>query len=283
MSSSSTPAKRSAYGGDTSDNNASDRTKVDYDDYYAYLAGSDDESEDMDTVAPADEEGVETTETDTEGLEQTPELDAKLMKVIKRVCDHEELIKRKKKETEEARAKTALLNAVTKGWVKHMGTAERILQKHGGETFEKETHRLKNIKNGLIVLARELNDPVFTSLVHQAFPDKAIPGPRPFRSDRKTLVEGEDDEHESPHGQEADDEDGRLSSSGHEDLEAAIESEKERGHEFDRAQELGHRASASNPGKEHQDALFAYIERQRHKRSKSAREDHGPRAKAERH
>ncbi|KAI7330294.1 hypothetical protein KC315_g5751 [Hortaea werneckii] len=278
MSSSSTPAKRSANGGDTGDQKASDRTKADYDDYYAYLAGSDDDIEDTDTVAPADEQVVETTETNTEGPEQTTELDAKLMKVIKRVRDREELIDRKKKETEEVRAKTALLKAVTKGWVKHMGTAEKILKKHGGESFEQETHHLKNIPNKLIVLTRELNDPVFTSVVHQAFPDKAIPGLRPFRTDRKTYDEDERDEDAVSDENEADDEDGNFSSDGHEEPEDAAESEEEREYELQREQERGHRAGASDSGDEHQDAFLAYTG-EHQKLSKPAHKRGGPRAR----
>lgn len=130
-------------------------------------------------------------------------------------------------------------------------------------------------------LTRDLNDPLYTLLVQQAFPGGAIPSLGPSRSDKKPHVEGEENKDESSHRQEAGDEDGSFSSSKHEDSKAAIESEKERGHDFERAQEPDHRASASNLGNEHQDALLAYIERQRHKPSKSQRRRHGPRAKAE--
>ncbi|KAI6860225.1 hypothetical protein KC338_g7063 [Hortaea werneckii] len=270
MSSSSTPAKRTASGGDT-------RTKVESDDFDDFLSGLNDEVEDTNDVEAADEKVVETTETSTEGPEQTPQLDAKLMKVIKEVRDLEEEIDRKKKETEELRAKTKVITTVTKTWVKYMDMAEKIVQKHGRESSEEELKHLKNIKNNLIVLTRELDDPLFTSLMQQAFPDKVVPGLRPFRSNR---TEDEYNEDEPPDGGKAGDEDGSISSSEHEDSEGAIEPEKERGHEFERAQEPDPRASASYPGNEHQDALFAYIERQRHKLSKSAREGHGPRARA---
>ncbi|KAI6857373.1 hypothetical protein KC323_g7428 [Hortaea werneckii] len=279
MSSSSTPAKRSASGGDTGDQKASDRNKVESDDFDDFLSGLNDEVEDTNDVEAADEKVVETTETSTEGPEQTPELDAKLMKVIKEVRDLEDEIDRKKKETEELRAKTKVITSVTKTWVKYMDMAEKIVREHGGESSEKETRHLKNIKHNLIVLTREMDDPFFTSLMQQALPDKVVPGLRPFRS----RTEDQYNEDEPPDGGKADDEDGSISSSEHEDSEAAIEPEKERGHEFERAQEPDHRASASDPGNEHQDALFAYIERQRHKLSKSAREGHGPRARAERH
>ncbi|KAI7201493.1 hypothetical protein KC316_g2523 [Hortaea werneckii] len=270
MSSSLTPFKRVASGGDTGDQKA-----IDDNDVFDFLSGNNDKHEDMGTVAPADEEVVETTETNTEGPEQTPELDVKLLKVIKQVRDREERINRKKKETEELRARTAILTCVTKNFVKHMDMAEKIVQRHGGEFSEKEAQRLKAIKrflNGdmLTVLARELNDPIFTSLVQQALPDKAVPSLRPFRSNRRPHTEGGDNNDDSSNGHEAVDEDGTFSSSGHGDCEAAVELEEERSHEFERPQEPGHRAGTSDPGNEHQDALLAYIERQRYKLSKSA-------------
>ncbi|KAI6813793.1 hypothetical protein KC340_g16331 [Hortaea werneckii] len=143
MSSSPTPAKRNANGGDTGDQKASDRTKVDDDDVYAYLAGTDDESEDTDTVAPADEEVVETAETNLQDLEQTPkrlarekkkasdsvdneiegpeqtsDLDAKLLKVTKELCRLQSEVNLLRKEAENKHGQMEVIETPTETPIK---------------------------------------------------------------------------------------------------------------------------------------------------------------------
>ncbi|KAI7281684.1 hypothetical protein KC343_g1241 [Hortaea werneckii] len=280
MSSSPTPFKHVA-SGDGAGEKKRKRIEEYGEEWADLIDDSDDEKEDANTAAPVDEAIVESTETKSQGLQQTAALDAKFAKVKKQAIELKEERKRLQKEISLCRSKTKALKIGTQQNTKARATVDRIVKENGRNSSKEEVDFLKNIKNNLIVLTRELDDPLFTSLMQQAFPDKleVVPDLRPFRSDR---TEDEYNEDEPLDGGKADDEDRSFSSSVHEDSEAAIEPEKERGHEFKRVQELGHRASASDPGNEHQDALFAYIERQRHKLSKSAREGHGPRARAER-
>lgn len=119
---------------------------------------------------------------------------------------------------------------------------------------------------------------MYTLLAQEAFPDRAIPGLRPFRVDRKTYAEQEDNEDEPPDGSEADEEDGNFSSDGHEEPEDAAESEEERQYELQLEQERGHRAGASDSGDEHQDAFLAYTG-EHQKLSKPAHKRGGPRGR----
>ncbi|KAI6915019.1 hypothetical protein KC318_g257 [Hortaea werneckii] len=274
-SSSPLPSKRVASGGDTGDKK---RKKTEPDDFDMFLSGLNDETEDTNDVAAADEEVVKTTETSIEGPEQTSELDTKLLKVIKEVRDLEEEIDRKKKETEELRSNTNVITSVTKTWVKYTDMAEKIVQKHGGESSEEELKHLKNIKKKLIVLTRDLNDSHFTSLIKQAFPDEAIPGLRPFRADRKYYAQDEGNEDAPSDENEADDEGGNFSSDGHEESEAPVESDDEREYELQGEQERGYRAGDSDSGDEHRDSHLTYAGEYQ-KLSKPAHRRGGPRAR----
>ncbi|KAI6884668.1 hypothetical protein KC363_g3535 [Hortaea werneckii] len=259
MSSSSTSHKRVASGDGTSEKK---RKRIEeYGEKSAALIDDSDDEEDTNTAAPVDEAVVE-----------APEAEARFLRAKTQAIELEKERKLLEKETSEWRSKTYALRFACRHVDKNMAIVDKIVKENGGASSQAEADYLEVMS---VFFAQ--------NLVQQAFPGRATPSLGPFRSDEEIHVDGKDNDDESSHPQEADDEDRSFSSSGHEDSQAAIESEKERGHEFDRAQEPGHRASASNPGKEHQDALFAYIERQRHKLSKSAREDHGPRAKSERH
>ncbi|KAI7090025.1 hypothetical protein KC356_g1946 [Hortaea werneckii] len=278
MSSSSTPVKRVASGDGTGDKK---RKKVEeYGEKWAGILSddSDDVQEDADTAAPVDGAVVESIETKTQGFEQAPVAKAKFLKAKTRAIELEKEREQLEKETSDWRSKTFALKSGCRQVDKNMAIVDKIVKENGSDSSKEEADYLENIPNKLIVLTRELNDPVYTLLAQEAFPDRAIPGLRPFRADRKTYAEQEDNEDEPPDGHEADDEDGNFSSDGHEEPEDAAESEEEREYELQREQERGHRAGTSDSGDEHQDAYLAYTG-EHQKLSKPAHKRGGPRAR----
>ncbi|KAI7236221.1 hypothetical protein KC330_g3872 [Hortaea werneckii] len=232
MSSSPIPVKRVASGDGIREKKRA-RIEEFGEEWADLLDDNDDENEDTDAVAPGEEAVVESIEANTQGFEQAPEANAKFLKAKTQAIELEKEQERLQKETSEWRSKTKALKFGTRHFVETTATIDETVEKNGGASSKEEADFLQSISDELIALTRDLNDPVYTSLVQQAFPGRAIPGLSPFRSDRKSYTEGEGHEKEdnedeghllrgSSDGHEADDEDGAFSSLGHEDFEAAI-------------------------------------------------------------
>ncbi|GAB1739491.1 hypothetical protein NU219Hw_g4445t1 [Hortaea werneckii] len=117
MSSSSTQTKRFASGDGTSEKKRA-RTEEFGKEWAGVLIESDDENEATNVVAPADEGALESIDTEIQGLEQTSDLDAKLLKVTEKLRTLQREVDDLRKEAKEHHKDTEMIEAHTKAPVK---------------------------------------------------------------------------------------------------------------------------------------------------------------------